>query len=68
MRFCLIVCTAALIALGTSAAQACPAAKAGGQTAQASAVELSAATAKKKTAKNPAKKKQEKIEYMRSAS
>ena len=65
MRLFLAICTAALVSLGTLPAQASPAVKAGDRS---SATELSAATAKQKATKKPAKKKKEKIEYMRAAS
>ena len=61
MRIFLMVSAAALIAVGSLPAQACPGAQA---SATQATLELAAATAKKKTAKKPAKKKQ-KIEYMR---
>ena len=61
MRIFLMISAAALIGAGSLPAQACTA-KA--SAAQASTIELAAATTKK-TAKKPAKKKKEKIEYMR---
>ena len=62
MRIFLMISAVALIAAGSLPAHACPAAQA--SIAPTNTVEL-AATAKKTTAKNPAKKKLEKIEYVR---
>jgi hypothetical protein len=62
MRIFLMISAAAIIAAGPVPGQAGP----GGQTsaAPANTVELAAATSKK-AAKKPARKKKEKIEYMR---
>jgi hypothetical protein len=63
MRIFLMISAVALMAAGSLPAQACPPAQA--SIAQTNTVELAAATAKKKTANKPARKKREKIEYMR---
>jgi hypothetical protein len=67
MRFCLTICAAALLAASALPAKACedvPAVQA--SVPVVSATDLSAATAKK-PAKKVAKRKKEKVEYMRIA-